>query len=219
MISNTPENNPSSIYLKLSFYFLLSGLWYGLAVILGEIHPATRLGYAVVILGGFLPAAAGLLMMKRIRRKRERSTNLSLAWFVLTGIYPLFISGWLITSFLIRLPAGLTAWIEHPIFLTLNLMAVLLVGPIAEITGLKDCLISRMKKDSTNQMGKWVVVFFWWLWHIPFLFVNGTALARFNLSDFMLGVYLLGILGLSFFLTWGYNQKRRQVLLTAIRHY
>ncbi len=223
MISNTPDNYLSRVYLKLGLFLLLSGFWYGLALILGETHPTTRLNQAGIILGGFLPAMAGLLLLRCIQAARKKARRLNLAWIIIPGIYPLFVSGALIADLFMRLPAGLPAglkaWMEHPLLLAFNLMAVLLVGPIADITGLKDRLIAGMKKDLPHSKEKWIGALFWWLWHIPFIFVNGTALAGLNISELLLGGYLLVTLGLSFFFTWGYDRKRRQVLLTAIKHY
>jgi hypothetical protein len=106
----------------------------------------------------------------------------------------------------------------HPAVLIFNLMAVLLIGPLADLTGVKEQAVGSLKRRLPKQSGKWVLLVIWWLWHLPFIFVNGSVLARLHFSNGTLALYLVTVLGLSYLFTWGYDRKRRRVVIASWRH-
>jgi membrane protease YdiL (CAAX protease family) len=58
-----------------------------------------------------------------------------------------------------------------------------------------------------------VLGFFWALWHLPYMFSEGSALATRPL-----GLFFLNTIGLSILYTWIFNNTRGSVLLAILFH-
>jgi hypothetical protein len=197
----------------------LSLVWWYLAM---TGNPSTRPDLTISIisvLGGFLPAAVGIWMLKAANISKKMTSCISF-WGMLVFIsYPGLITILFLTQTFMDHPNVAPAWFYHPGVLTFNLMAVLLIGPIADSLGLKARMSEFLKAEYSAKQGKFILIFCWWVWHLPFIFLNGSALAAMNFPNSLMAAYLVTILGVSWLLSWGYDRERRLVLFTAMKHF
>ncbi len=224
MTAQTPKRHRSlSPFLLLGVGLVLSFLWWALALLAGNPGQESLPLSLLVTLGGFIPALMALLVARAARGKPKaraeqpaRRTGWAMAGLV--ALYPLAVVVLLAWGLFQPLSPGLTRILTHPALLIFNLMAVLLVGPVADLTGLKEQTVGSLKRRLPNQSGKGVLLVIWWLWHLPFIFVNGSVLAKLHFSDWTLALYLITVLGVSYLFSWGCDRKRRRVVIAARRH-
>jgi hypothetical protein len=210
---------PKKIVFYMLINLMISLVWWYLAI--ASNHPA-RPNFSLsllIVLGGFLPASFGIAILYRLMRVKETKLNLSL-WAILAfNAYPILTTLFYFSRIMVDQPVRTMEWLNHPVFLVINLMAVLLIGPAADSFGLKTWATETLKAKSPTNLGKHIVIFIWWIWHLPFIFLNGSALRALGFSNGFLGAYLLTILMVSYLLSWGYDRKQRLVLFTAYKHF
>jgi hypothetical protein len=223
MTAQSPERHRSlSPFLILGVGWVLSILWWVLALLSGGAGQEAFPQSLLAALGGFVPALVGLLVMQaargRVRKKPTRAAGWTWVVAGLVALYPLLVVALLVWEFFQPLSAGLMRVLTHPAMLVFNLMAVLLIGPVADLTGLKEQTVRSLKQRLPKRAGKPILLVNWWLWHLPFIFVNGSVLARLHFSNGILALYLVTVLGVSYLFTWGYDRKRRRVVVASWRH-
>ncbi len=207
------------VLVRLVLGLIISLGWWSLAAA-GSRPDRTNLWVSLlIVLGGFLPAliAIGLIKLTRGIQPTRLAVNF---WGVMGfAAYPVLITSFYFHQLLTgQLPSRLVG-LFHPAVLVFNLMAALLIGPIGDYLGFKDRATEYLRAKFPQKQGKLIALLTWWAWHWPFIFLNGSALSALGLSDGLLAAYLATILVLSYFLSWGYDRKRRLVLLTAFKHY
>lgn len=212
---------PKKIVFYMLINLMISLVWWYLAI--ASNHPA-RPNFSLsllIVLGGFLPASFGIAILYRLMRVKDKETKLGFnIWAILAlTSYPNLITLFYFFRIMMDHPFRTADWFYHPAFLVLNLMAVLLIGPAADFFGLKTWATETLKAKSPTNLGKHIVIFIWWIWHLPFIFLNGSALRALGFSNGFLGAYLLTILMVSYLLSWGYDRKQRLVLFTAYKHF
>ncbi|MBG0785736.1 MAG: hypothetical protein H0S79_11590 [Anaerolineaceae bacterium] len=168
---------------------------------------------AVVSLGGFpLALFAVALFPKNGPASNPKSL---LTWLFLAFLYPLVTLLWLCFEVFNVAPMEDFSWLTHPALLVFNLFAVLFSGPLFKRLSETLSLSKQLRKAFTCGNGSVIPALLWWLWHLPFIFVNGAALTHMNYPPLWQTLYLLTVLAVSFFLTWGKNKERREVTSTA----
>lgn len=172
-----------------------------------------------VVLGGFLPALMGIVVMHRAKRAKKNRLRFTPWGILVFNAYPALITALYFSQLLTPQPLVNPKWFFHPVVLVFNLMAVLMIGPLGDCLGYKARVLQTIKAIFPTHQGKLIVLFSWWIWHLPFIFLNGSALSALEFSNSFLAGYLLTILVISYFLSWGYDHERRLVLFTAFKHY
>lgn len=207
----------------ITFGLLLAAVWWGAAALSDSTGSATLPQSLWGALGGFLLALAAMWVISaqrnRTPHKKARVPKSIWGGPLLAMLYPLSVILWLAFDLSGQVFAVTTQWLTGPVFLMLNLAAVLLIGPLANLTGWASSIAAWARQAFPRQGGKLFLGLIWWLWHLPFIFINGTALARLHFSGLWLALYLGTVLGISYLFTWGYDKKRRDVLSTAFKHF
>jgi uncharacterized protein len=208
---------------KVIAFFLLGLIlslgWWSLAIAGNRPESAYLPVSLLAVMGGFLPALVIIAIMhfaKANRKSRLRLKSLGILGFV---AYPILITVFYFSQLLTAQPSMDLKWLFHPAILVFNLMAVLVIGPIADCLGIKARVTNTLKEKFPTNQGKLIALFTYWIWHLPLIFLNGSALSALGFSNGFLGGYLLTILMISYFLSWGYDRERRLVLFTALKHY
>ena len=189
---------------------VLSTIWWVLSVSSFEQFHMEMLESAVTALGGFVPAVIGMLWIgNRIASTKEKvplGNRKTRIWLILSLIYPVAAMVALIWN-TVYPKMWLTRLITHPVILILNLMAVFLIGPVMALTGFAGKSGAPSNQEGSGKGRELVLIGVYWLWHLPFIFVNSIALSKLNFSTPLLALYLVSILLLSYFITWGYGSK------------
>ena len=181
MSDQTATSHPNKMYWYLGAGGLLALLWCGLALVADPQWQAHLWPVLLVTLAGFILPLAGLLWLNsHAGASPIKRSNL---WFTLSLLYPLAMLGFFIWASLHPAPTLLKV-ITHPLLLVLNLAASLLTG----------ALLNRWDK----QPPKGLALVAWWLWQLPLVFINGTALGQYHFSTVLMVLYLGTVLIVSF---------------------
>lgn len=180
MSDQTATSHSRKAYWFLGAGGFLSILWCSVALATDSQWQAHLWSVLIIALAGFIPALAGLLWLKGQPNRPRKAGSTELA---LSLLYPLIALGGFAWA-IFRPFSTLFSIITHPLLLVINLSASLLVGAI----------LNRLN----GRVHKGLALTAWWLWHLPLIFINGTALLRLDFSNLLMILYLVTILALSF---------------------
>ena len=169
--------------------------------------------------GGF-PLALLAVWLLSLRKNKPNGAPYSkqkslLTWLFLAFLYPLVTLIWFSCEIFSIAPMEDFSWLTHPALLVFNLFAVLFIGPLINWMGRDRRLSKQLRKAFTCGNGSVIPAVLWWLWHLPFIFVNGAVLNHIQYSPLWFTLHLLTVLCISFILTWLTNKERREVSSTA----
>ena len=193
MDAQTVVNSPKKLYWYLGDGGLLILFWWGLAMAndpLSKVHLWPSL---VIALGGLALATPILIWLDSAKPTKAQNEQKASLWLTLSMLYPLALLGLFVWNHLNALPARWLSALTHPAVLTINLAACLLVGT----------LLNRHRAHLHPGIS-WAV---WWLWHLPLIFINGSALLQFRFSTLLMFLYLATVLTWSFWLAWHSEKK------------
>lgn len=130
-------------------------------------------------------------------------------WIAAIGFYPVLMIIVLLTGLAFGRPLpGAGAW---PVFLALvTSLPLLALGPLGEELGWRGYLLPRLLRFSPAVAGL-IVGAIWMTWHIPAFLVSGLPQ-----SNMDLGVFIVGGIALSVFVTWLFVNARQSVLIAGI---
>jgi hypothetical protein len=181
MSDQSAASHPNKMDWLLGAGGLLALLWCCLALVADPQWQTHLWPILLVTLAGFILPLAGLLWLKgHADTSPGKSINL---WLALSLLYPLAMLGLFIWASLHPALTLLTI-ITHPLLLALNLAASLLIG----------ALLNRWDK----QIPKGLALATWWLWQLPLVFINGSALGQYHFSILLMILYLVTTLTVSF---------------------
>jgi len=193
MDAQTVVNSPKKLNWYLGDGGLLILFWWGLAMANDPLSKAHLWPSLAIALGGLALATPILVWLNSAKPAKAQNGPNATLWLTLSLLYPLALLGLFVWNTLNALPAGWLAILTHPITLTINLATCLLVS----------ALLNR-HRDHSHTGISWVV---WWLWHLPLIFINGSALLQFHFSTLLMFLYLATVLTLSFWLAWHSEKK------------
>ncbi len=218
------------VFILLSFG--ISWLLWGLAALTGlNINENLVVGLAY-ILGGFGPAAAGLILAERNpasppdfwpRLFQPRRIK-PLWWGVILLLYPAALMlGYLVANLTSPGAASLDPlgnFAAHsPAYLVLNLLFIAVVGPVSEEPGWRGFALDRLQAKHSPLAASLILGAIWWAWHLPLTFVQGSFLQGTGSSPVFLAGYLGTVILYSILFTWVYNHNDRSVLAAIIFHF
>lgn len=183
----------------------------------------------VVMLGGFGPAIAGILMVYRtgdealIRDYWRRVFDLKrirAVWYLpILLLYPATV----LVAFLFSGTAldlsPLAALLDNPASLVTTLIFVFLFGPFSEELGWRDYALDWLQARYSALMSSLVLGVIWWAWHLPLLAVNGSFLNMTGQDPMFMFGYLYTVILYSVLFTWVYNNNDRSVLAIILLHF
>ena len=166
-------------------------------------------------LGALGPAIAALILVYResgkegLKRFWEKIKHwkFSISWYLVILLLPLFMSGVLPTIILFFIRHG-----SPPPFLGPSLGApgwkdawwfflfIVVIGGGQEELGWRGYLLPKLQIRSSALVSSLIVGAIWTLWHLPFLFIPGSALHGAPLIGYLIQLTLLSLI-----LTWTYN--------------
>lgn len=106
--------------------------------------------------------------------------------------------------------------VSNPLFALIGFFVILFTaGPLQEEFGWRGYALPRLQSRFSALTSSVILGFFWWLWHLPAVFVPG----RFMTDNLMVFLALLVIITLaSILFTWIYNNTNGSVLAALLAH-
>jgi membrane protease YdiL (CAAX protease family) len=236
------ENNmsmPTSAGTKIRFVWIFFALTYILTWIFwiplalsGQDVMAGPLMIALV-LGGFGPSIAGIIMTYRTQDREgrrdfwRRSINfrqIGGIWYVvILLIFPIVYGiAILLEMFLGGSSPGaeaITQIAAQPASLIGMLLMGLIIGPMAEEFGWRGYALDPLQARWSSLVSALIVGLFWWAWHFPLFFMNGMLQNEWGLGTMAFCAYAVTVFSLSILFTWVFNNTRRSILAAILLHF
>ncbi len=149
--------------------------------------------------------------------KRGVDLRFKKVWLVTIVGFPLLLfGGAILLSILIGTrPLDLTVISNPPYALVALVVILLTAGPLQEEFGWRGYALPRLQARFNALTAAVILGFFWWLWHLPAVFVPGKFMA----DSLWLFVALSVVIVLtSILFTWVYNNTNGSVLATMLMH-
>lgn len=181
-------DSPKKFYWYLGDGGLLALFWWGLAMANDPLASAHLWPSLVTAVGGLVLAAPILIWLNALKPADSKNSKKASFWITLSILYPLALFGLFVWSQLSATPVQWLAFLTHPGILTVNLAACLLVGTLLN--------------HYEAHLHRGISMAAWWLWHLPLIFINGSALLHYHFSNLLMFLYLATVLSLSFWLAW-----------------
>lgn len=212
-------------------YFLTWIYWIPLAAS-GQDVMAGPLMIALV-LGGFGPSIAGIIMTYRTQDKEgrrdfwRRSINfrqIGGRWYaVILLIFPLVYG----LAILVDMQLGgsspgaeaISQIATQPASLIGMLLMGLIIGPLAEEFGWRGYALDPLQARWSAFVSALIVGLFWWAWHFPLFFMNGMAQNEWGLGTTAFWAYAITVFSLSILFSWVFNNTGRSILGAILIHF
>jgi hypothetical protein len=196
-----------------------SWAWWAASIVSGGTE--TAVGALTYLTGGFGPTVAVILTLRRSSRDyRERFRRRLFDWRVAPGWWAaalaLAVFPKLIATGVAAL-AGHTAtgesigWMDVPFALAFGAIAVSIEEPLWRGVALDKFGAAAVKASL-------VIGIFWSAWHIPLFAVEGTFQEELGLGTVDFFVFLVGVVGLSVFLTWLVLGAGGSIFIAMVTH-
>ncbi len=112
-------------------------------------------------------------------------------------------------------PIDLSVVSNPPYALIAFFVIIFTAGPLQEEFGWRGYALPRLQSRFNALTSSIILGFFWWLWHLPAVFIPG----RFMTDDFVVFLALSVVIGLAAILfTWIYNNTNGSVLAAILAH-
>ncbi len=112
-------------------------------------------------------------------------------------------------------PLDLTVISNPPYALIAYFVILFTAGPLQEEFGWRGYALPRLQTRFNTLTSSILLGFFWWLWHLPAVFIPGKFMAD-NLPIFL--ALMVVIMLTSVIFTWIYNQTNGSVLAALLLH-
>ena len=202
------------------------------AVILLNLSLESTPGFALLFLGVLGPLVTGIGFTYLTRDSAGRRDY----WKRIIDIRRIGLKWLLILLLLIPLVNGLSAvldilnggtgavWGEtltnafsNPLGLVFSAMFAILI-PFIEEPGWRGYVLDRLQETRTALMSSLILGLVWALWHLPLFFIADTYQAGLGVGTQAFWLFLIGIVVLSFAITWIYNNTARSTLAIILFH-
>lgn len=218
------KRHPLASYFAMAYGFAWL-LWVPLLMLSQDglgVLPFTAPAIPLVILGGFAPGAAAILVTALVDGKagvarllrRCLQWRVGIRWYLVAFLIPIL---FLVTSILLgalQPQALLQKWPLLLTFYPLDLVIQTVVaGGLGEEPGWRGFALPRLQSAFGPLPAALFVGVLHACWHIPLFFVRVLSQSHFN---FLL--YLLTAVGVSVLLTWIYNNTGGALLILMVLH-
>lgn len=212
-------------------YFLTWIFWIPLALS-GQDVMAGPLMIAL-LLGGFGPSIAGIIMTYRTQDREgrrdfwKRSINfkqIGAGWYaVILLIFPLAYGLAILLDMLLggSQPGAeaITQIAAQPASLIGMLLMGLIIGPLAEEFGWRGFALDPLQARWSALVSALIIGVFWWAWHFPLFFMNGMLQNEWGIGTVAFWAYAVTVFSLSVLFTWVFNNTRRSILAAILIHF
>jgi membrane protease YdiL (CAAX protease family) len=149
--------------------------------------------------------------------KRGVDLRFKKIWFAAILLLPMVVfGGAILTSILLGVrPLDLSV-LSNPPYAVVGFLVILLTGgPLQEEFGWRGYALPRLHSRFNAWVASVILGFFWWLWHLPAVFIPGS----FMTNDLTVFLALLGVIVLAAVLfTWIYNNTHGSILAAVLVH-
>jgi len=233
------QDNPGATKGIWQFFVLtyaISLLCWGSMIALGlpggsttpNAPPPPPLGLLLLVLGGFAPSIAGVLVTwwarghEGLRDLWRRAMRFDLGWkaYLFILAFPLVAVGLRVVFYLLR--GGTlrnSALVSSPLALLAFTIQIAVLGPISEEFGWRgfalDALLTRWRPLGASL----ILGILWAFWHLPLFFIAGTAQANYASPLREFPVFALTTLGSAFLFTWLWLGTGRSLWSALLFHF
>jgi hypothetical protein len=131
-------------------------------------------------------------------------------------LLPLLFGGGILCSMLLGATESDLSVLSNPPYALVGFFVILLTGgPLQEEFGWRGYALPRLQSRYSALTASLVVGFFWWLWHLPAVFVPGKFMTN-HLGLFAALAVVLMLTSILF--TWIYNHTHGSVLAAMVCH-
>ena len=212
-------------------YFLTWVFWVPLALSGQDVRVGPLM--IALVLGGFGPSIAGIIMTYRTQDREgrrdfwKRSINfkqIGAAWYaVILLIFPLVYGLAILLDMLLGgTPPGVEAIAQiaaQPASLIIMLLMTLIMGPLAEEFGWRGFALDQLQFRWTALLSSLILGVFWWAWHLPLFFMEGMLQNEWGMGTVAFWAYLVILFSLTVMITWIFNNTRRSILAAILLHF
>lgn len=149
--------------------------------------------------------------------KRGIDFRFKKAWLLVILLLPFVLFGgsvWASSLAGVR-PIDLSVVSNPPYALIAFFVIIFTAGPLQEEFGWRGYALPRLQSRFNAVTSSIILGFFWWLWHLPAVFIPG----RFMTDDLAVFLALLAVITLTAILfTWIYNNTNGSVLAAMLTH-
>ncbi|GAP18500.1 type II CAAX endopeptidase family protein [Levilinea saccharolytica] len=187
-------------------------------------------GLSDFLAGPFNPAAFGPLFAallltylqqggKGILQLLQRGIDFRFkkVWLAAILFLPLIIfSGSIFAAILVgKRPLDLSVISNPPYALVAFFVILFTAGPLQEEFGWRGYALPRLQSRFSALTSSIILGFFWWLWHLPAVFIPGRFMAD-NLVTFFALLVVITLTSILF--TWLFNHTNGSILATLLMH-
>lgn len=149
--------------------------------------------------------------------KRGVDLRFNKRWLAAILFLPVLVFGGAILAARLVGPKPLdTSVLANPPYAVVAFVVILFTGgPLQEEFGWRGYALPRLQARFSALASSLILGFFWWLWHLPAIFIPG----KFMTNDPLIFLMLLGVIALaSVLFTWVYNRTGGSVLSAMLMH-
>lgn len=182
-----------------------------MAVLIPGIYgPSVGALVTTALRGGW--GAVGLLV------RRLLPWRVSLMWCLIAFALPILIDGIAVAIYAWR--GGETGpFVAPPVLATLAYVAVKLTrGPLGEELGWRGFMLPALQTRYSALTSSLVVGIFWFLWHLPSIWMAGTFISGPSVSAYQLGWFAFVLICIAILMTWVVNHAGGSVVPAVLMH-
>jgi membrane protease YdiL (CAAX protease family) len=211
--------------------FAWSWAFLGVAILL-KISVETSLGFVLFLLGIIGPMVTGIgftYLTKNRAGQRDYwlrvidLRRIGLKWFLILLLFVPVLNGLAALIDVVLGGAG-AVWGEslvnvasNPFGLVLSAMFATLI-PFIEELGWRGYVLDRLQATHSAFLSTLILGIVWSLWHLPGFFMEDTYQAGLGVGTLEFWLFMIGIVPLSFAVTWVYNNTNRSILAVILFH-
>ena len=186
-----------------------------------------------LLLGGFGPSIAGIIMTYRTKDKTgrrdywRRSINfkqISPGWYVVIfGLFPLAYGlAILIDMLLGGSPPGadnLAQALANPAFWLVGIVMSLVLGPLSEEFGWRGFALEPLQSKWSALVSSLILGVFWLFWHTPEFFMQGIPTGEIVSGFVPFLTFAADVIAMAVLYTWVFNNTGRSILSAILLHF
>jgi membrane protease YdiL (CAAX protease family) len=186
-----------------------------------------------LLLGGFGPSIAGIIMTYRTQDKSgrrdfwRRSINfkqISMGWYaVIFLLFPLAYGLAVLFDMLLGgIPPGadnLVQALATPAFWLVGIVMSLVLGPLSEEFGWRGYALDPLQSKWSALAASLVLGVFWLFWHTPEFFMAGIPTGEIVSGIVPFLTFAADVIAMAVLYTWVFNNTRRSILSAILLHF